>query len=208
VGKLTENQPSAKAVTTSGKKVVLASIVIIVVGAALAVALSITLIGPAENKVQSSESNGSQPSTSWIAKGAYATYQGSSSVLGFNIDFTAKLEIVDLNATHVEIQTDFNMSSPYFSESNSTTQWVSRENMTFQPEGLTLNFTSSAQITIPGLGTRSCTVYQYSGQGVSATYYVDDEIQWPVRIVMSSPEVEGQSYSVDITLVSTNIPGL
>ena len=208
MGKLTENQPSAKAVTTSGKKVVLASIVIIVVGAALAVALSITLIGPAENKVQSSESNGSQPSTSWIAKGAYATYQGSSSVLGFNIDFTAKLEIVDLNATHVEIQTDFNMSSPYFSESNSTTQWVSRENMTFQPEGLTLNFTSSAQITIPGLGTRSCTVYQYSGQGVSATYYVDDEIQWPVRIVMSSPEVEGQSYSVDITLVSTNIPGL
>lgn len=205
---MTENQLSAKAVTTSGKKVVLASIVIIVIGAALAAGLSITLIEPAENKVQSSESNGSQPSTSWIAKGAYATYQGSSSVLGFNIDFTAKLEIVDLNATHVEIQTDFNMSSPYYSYSNSTTQWVSRENMTFQPEGLALNSTSTAQITIPGLGTRSCTVYQYSGQGVSETYYVDDEIQWPVRIVMSTPEFEGQSYSVDLTLVSTNIPGL
>lgn len=205
---MTENQLSAKSVTTSGKKVVLASIAIIVIGAALAAGLSITLIEPAENKVQSSESNGSQPSTSWIAKGAYATYQGSSSVLGFNIDFTAKLEIVDLNATHVEIQTDFNMSTPYGSDNNSTTQWVNRENMTFQPEGLVLNSTSAAQITIPGLGTQSCTVYQYSSQGVSATYYVDDKIQWPIKIVMTSPEFEGQSYSVNITLVSTNIPGL
>ena len=207
-GKMLEKQPSAKAVRSSGKKVILASIAIIVIAAALAAALSITLIEPAENKAQSSETNGSQPSTSWIAKGAYATYQGSSSVLGFNIDFTAKLEIVDLNATQVEIQTDFNMSTPYGNESNSTTQWVSRENMTFQPEGLTLNSTSAAQITIPGLGTRSCTVYQYSSQGISATYYVDNKIPWPLRIVMTSPEVEGQSYSVDITLVSTNIPGL
>jgi hypothetical protein len=205
---LTEKQPSEKLVASSGKKVVLASIAIVVIGAALAVALSLTVIGPAENQVQSSESGGSQPSASWIAKGAYATYQGSTSVLGFNIDFTAKMEIVDLNATSVEIQTDFNMSTPYGSDSNSTTQWVSRENMTFQPEGLVLNSTSTAQVTIPGLGTQSCTVYQYSGQGVSATYYVDDKIQWPIKIVMTSPEVEGQSYSMNITLVSTNIPGL
>ena len=207
-GKMLEKQPSAKAVTSSGKKLILASIAIIVIAAALAVAISVTLIGPAENKAQSNEPSGSQPSTSWIAKGAYATYQGSSSVLGFNIDFTAKLEIVDLNATHVEIQTEFNMSTPYGNESNSTTLWVSRENMTFQPEGLTLNSTSTAQITIPGLGTRSCTVYQYSSQGISATYYVDNKMRWPIRIVMTSPEVEGQSYSMDITLVSTNIPGL
>lgn len=205
---MTEKQPSEKPVASSGKKVVLASIAIVVIAAALAVALSLTVIGPAENKVQSSESGGSQPSPSWIAKGAYATYQGSSSVLGFDIDFTAKMEIVDLNATSVEIQTDFNMSTPYGSDSNSTTQWVSRENMTFQPEGSVLNSTSTAQVTIPGLGTQSCTVYQYSGQGISATYYVDNKIQWPIKIVMTSPEVEGQSYSMNITLVSTNIPGL
>jgi archaellin len=207
-GKLTEKQPSAKAVTSSGKKVVFASIAIIVVVAALAAGLSLTMIAPAENKAESSESNGSQSSTSWIAKGDYAVYQGDTSVLGFNVGFTAKLEIVDLNATNVEIQTDFNMSTPYGSDYNNTTQWVSRENMTFQPEGLALNSTGTAQITVPGLGTRSCTVYQYSSQGVNVTYYVDDKIQWPIRIVMNSPEVEGQSYSVDITLVSTNIPGL
>ena len=207
-GKLTEKQPSAKATTSRGKKVVFASIAIIVIVAALAAGLSLTLIVPAENKAQSSEPNGSQSSTSWIAKGVYATYQGGTSVLGFYVGFTAKLEIVDLNATHVEIQTDFNMSTPYGSDNNNTTQWVSRENMTFQPEGLALNSTSAAQITIPGLGTRSCTVYQYSSQGVSVTYYVDDKIQWPIKIVMNSPEFEGQSYSVDITLVSTNIPGL
>ena len=119
--KLTEKQPSAKAATSRGKKVVFASIAIIVIVAALAVGLSLTMIAPAENKAESSESNSSQSSTSWIAKGDYATYQGSTSVLGFNVDFTAKLEIVDLNATFIEIQTDFNMSTPHGSESNSTT---------------------------------------------------------------------------------------
>jgi len=86
--------------------------------------------------------------------------------------------------------------------------WVNRENMTFQPEGLTMNNTYSTQVTLPNLGTISCTAYEYSSQGISATYYIDNSIQWPIKMIMTSPTVEGQSYSMDINLVSSNIPGL
>ena len=118
------------------------------------------------------------------------------------------MEIIDLNATHVEISTSYNMSSPYETIDNTTTTWVSRENMTFQPDGLTLNNTYSTQITLPSIGTRSCTVYEYSSQGIDAAYYVDNSIQWPIKMTMTSPSVDGISYSMDINLVDSNIPGL
>ena len=118
------------------------------------------------------------------------------------------MEIVGLNATYIQVLTSFNMSTPYGATSNTTTTWVNRENMTYQPEGLTLNSTYTTQITLPNIGTRSCTVYEYSSQGISAAYYVDNSIQWPIEMVMTSPPVDGQSYSMDITLVDTNIPGL
>jgi len=191
---------------------ILAAVIVVIVISAISVVLATSVLSPqknpAQSNVSSSPSGSASTSTSWIQKGAYATYQGNTSVLGFNIGFTAQLEIIDLNSTHIEIQTDFNMSTPYGSNSNSTTQWVNRDNMTYQPQGLTLNSTSTAQVNIPGLGTTTCTVYSYSSQDISATYYVDDKIQWPVKIVMNSPTVQGQSYSMNISLVKTNIPGL
>ncbi len=126
------------------------------------------------------------------------------------VSFNAKLEIVDFNETHIQVLTSFNMSTPFGATDNTTTTWVSRENMTFQPpDDLTLNNTYNTQVTLPNLGTRSCTVYEYNGQGISAAYYVDNNIQWPIKMVMTSPtSVDGQSYSMDINLVDSNIPGL
>lgn len=81
--------------------------------------------------------------------------------------------------------------------------------MTFQPDGMTLNSTYDTQVTLATLGTRSCTVYEYNNEGISVAYYVDNNVQWPVKIVMTSPaSVDGQSYNMDINLVDTNIPGL
>ena len=119
------------------------------------------------------------------------------------------MEIVNLNDTHIEVTTDFNMSTAYGTTENTTTTWVSRENMTFQPDDMTLNSTYNAQVTLTKVGTRSCTIYEYSNDGISASYYVDNKVQWPVKIVMTSPtSIDGQSYNMDINLVDTNIPGL
>ena len=119
------------------------------------------------------------------------------------------MEVVDLNSTHVEISTSFDMDSSFGSSENTTSMWVSREEMNFQPEGLNLNSSYTTQITLPNLGTRNCIVYQYSDQDFSATYYVDSTLQWPLKMVMTSPTSDdGQSYNMDINLVDSNIPGL
>ena len=158
---------------------------------------------------QPSANNANSALNSWMIKGAYATYEGSTNILSMTISFTAKMEIIDVNATHIQVQTDSNMSTPFGNTENTTTTWVNKQDMTFQPEGLTLNSTiSNAQVTIPGVGTRSCTEYQYQNQDISATYYVDSVAHWPVKMVMTSPMVNGQSYDMDITLVQTNIPGI
>jgi hypothetical protein len=124
------------------------------------------------------------------------------------VNFNATMEIVDLNETYIQVSTSFGISTPYGDTENTTTTWVNRENMTYQPEGLTLNNTCTTQVTLPNIGTQSCTVYTYNSQGISASYYVDNSIQWPIEMTMTSTTVDGQSYSMDITLVDTNIPGL
>ena len=199
----TINQPTVKKPSNKKKIIALAAVLVIAISA---VGASFALISTNRNTLSTQAQDST--SSSWITKGAYATYEGQTSILSYAISFTAKLEIVDFNATHVQVRTDFNMSSPFENVENTTTTWVNRQNMTYQPEGLTLNNTYTAQVTIAGLGTRSCTVYQYESQGLTATYYVDSRIQWPIKMTMSAPEDDGQSYSMDVNLVATNISGL
>jgi len=195
------NQQDSKIITHNTKKIVIAAVVVAIIAAA---ALTSGLLMTNQNP-----SNNQKTSQTWMTKGAYATYEGQATVLSMTVTFTAKMEIVDLNATHIQVSTNFNMSTPFGATENTTTTWLSRENMTFQPDGLTLNNTYSTQVTLPNLGTRSCTVYEYISQGISAAYYVDNSIQWPIKMIMTSPtSVDGQSYSMDINLVDTNIPGL
>jgi hypothetical protein len=157
---------------------------------------------------QNGLTNNQKNPQSWIAKGTYATYAGQAEILSMSITFNARMEIVDVNQTHMQLSTNYNMSTPFGATENTTTTWVSREDMNFQPENLTLSNTYTTQITLPNLGTRTCTVYEYSSEGISAAYYVDNSIQWPIKMIMTSPTVEGQSYNMDINLVDTNIPGL
>jgi archaellin len=163
----------------------------------------------AQNSTQQSPTPQIASPTSWITKGTYATYQGQAEILAISIQFNARMEVVDLNSTHINIQTSFNMASPLGSSQNSTSIWVSKEEMNFQPEGLTLNNSYSTQVTLSNLGTRNCIVYQYSDQDFSATYYVDSTLHWPLKIVMTSPTSDtGQSYNMDVNLVDSNIQGL
>jgi hypothetical protein len=147
-------------------------------------------------------------SNSWIKIGAYSTYEGNVAILAYTITFNARMEIMDLNETHAEVQTKINMSSQYGSNINTTTMWMDRSNMTFQPEGLTLTNTHTEQVSIPKLGTRTCTVYEYQNQDITTTYFIDNQLQWPLKMTISSPTIEEQSYSININLVETNIPEL
>ena len=204
------NQQVAKK-SVFNKKIIAIIMVVIAVAAAVATAAVLT----AGNQSPSSQTNDQNTLTnnqnspqSWIAKGTYATYAGQAEILSMRITFNARMEIVDVNQTHMQLSTDYTMSTPFGATENTTTTWVSREDMNFQPENLPLNSTYTTQITLPNLGTRTCTVYEYSSEGISATYYVDNSIQWPIKMVMTSPTVQGQSYNMDINLVDTNIPGL
>ena len=215
-----ENNQQVAKKTILSKKLIAIILVAVVAIAAVASAAAILTAG---NKSPNDQTNNQNSLTdnnqnnltdsqntpqSWIKKGAYATYAGQAEILTMSITFNARMEIVDVNQTHMQLSTTYNMSTPFGATENTTTTWVSKENMNFQPENLPLNNTYTTQITIPNLGTRTCTVYEYSSQGISAAYYVDNSIQWPVKMVMTSPTVQGQSYNMDINLVDTNIPGL
>jgi hypothetical protein len=202
---LETNQQNAKIVTYSRKKI--AAIVVAVLVIASVAALASGILTTSQNP-SSGENSDQSSSQSWMAIGDYATYQGQATVLSMTVNFNATMEIVDLNETYIQVSTSIGISTPFGDTENTTTTWVNRENMTYQPEGLTLNNTYTTQVTLPNIGTQSCTVYTYSSQGISASYYVDNSIQWPIEMTMTSPTVDGQSYSMDITLVDTNIPGL
>jgi hypothetical protein len=188
---------------------IILTVIAVVAVASTAAILTVGNQSPSSQTNDQNELTNNQNSPqSWIKKGTYATYAGQAEILSISITFSARMEIVDVNQTHMQLSTHYNMSTPFGATENTTTTWVSREDMNFQPENLTLNNTYTTQITIPNLGTRTCTVYEYSSEGISATYYIDNSIQWPIKMVMTSPTVEGQSYNMDINLVETNIPGL
>jgi hypothetical protein len=207
---LEDNQLQATKKGGNNKKTI-AIVLITIVAIAVAVSLATALMNSQPSNQannQNSQTNNQASPQSWIKKGAFATYQGQATILLITVSFNARMEIIDLNETHMQLSTYYNMSTPYGATENTTITWVSRENMNFQPEGIPLINSFNSQITLPNLGTRDCTVYEYSSEGLSATYYVDNTIQWPIKMIMTSPEVEGQSYNMDINLVDTNIPGL
>ena len=210
---LEPNQQRKKIPANSKKKLLAVAAAVLVVALAIGLTASILLSGQNTSNSQTGNQN-SQTSTqnnpqSWMKIGAYATYEGKASILGIDVSFNAKMQIIDLNQTDIQVATDFNMSTPYGATENQTTAWVRIENMTFQQDGMTLNNTYNTQVTLAKLGTRSCTLYEYSTDGISAAYYIDNTIHWPVKMVMTSPtSVDGQSYTMDINLDDSNIPGL
>lgn len=170
-----------------------------------------------------------QGQNAWLFKGAYATYEGSASIsaedlgsmldMSMSIDFTVREEIVDFNSTHALVSTSFQMSSSLgefggetVEDENST--WVPLSKMglmtAFEDVNLTNSYESTVSIT--GLGTRSCMVYEYAiaEEGLTMTVYVDKNIDWLLKmtISMTNTELPSGDLTVDINLKETNIPAL
>jgi hypothetical protein len=96
-------------------------------------------------------------------------------------------------------------------DENST--WVPLSKMglmtAFEDVNLTNSYESTVSIT--GLGTRSCMVYEYAiaEEGLTMTVYVDKNIDWPLKMTISMTNTElPTDLTVDINLTETNIPGL
>ena len=167
-----------------------------------------------------------QSQDGWLFKGAYATYEGSTSFesgdlgllsMAINIEFGIRLEIVDFNNTHALVSTSFRMSSSFggtnvetVEDQNST--WVSLSHMGFINtfEELDLSNSYESVVDIVGFGSRSCTVYEYelSEEGLNMAVYVDKAIKWPLKMTVSMVGDDSISLSMDINLKETNIPAL
>jgi hypothetical protein len=147
----------------------------------------------------------------WLFRGAYAKYDGSTSVMGFGFEFSVKMEVVDFNTTHVYMSTSFSMSS-------NIVETIEQENSTWVPlsqVGFTNAFSESnitrtydATINFGSLGTRSCTIYEIATDGPTLTVYVDKIIGWPLKMTVSMTGEGTTTLSLDINLVDTNISGL
>lgn len=164
----------------------------------------------------------------WLFKGAYATYEGSTSVSGedlgvpglsFNMDFAVRQEIVDFNDTHALVRTSFEMSSSFGEfggdpEENSESAWVPLSEMGLMTAFEDVDMTNSYESTvnIDGLGTRTCMVYEYkiSDEGLEMTVYVDKTIKWPLKMTMSMTDTELSELNLEfeMNLAQTNIPAL
>jgi hypothetical protein len=147
----------------------------------------------------------------WLFKGAYAKYDGSTSVMGFSFDFSVKMEVLDFNTTHAYMSTSFTMSS-------NVIETIEQENSTWVPLshiGLANAFSDSnitrtydATVNFDNLGTRSCTVYEIATEGPTLLVYVDKTVGWPLKMTVSMIGEGTTTLSLDIKLVDTNIPGL
>ena len=152
-----------------------------------------------------------QGQNAWLFKGAYAKYEGSTSMMGVSIDFAVRQEVLDFNSTHVKMSTYFNMGSSYGSSvENETAAWVPLSQAGFMNAFEEGNLTTSYESTvnIAGFGTRNCMVYEYTipESGLTMTVYVDKQIGWPLEMSVS---MSGDfPMSLDINLTGTNIPGL
>lgn len=169
-----------------------------------------------------------QGQETWLFKGAYATYEGSTSVsaeelsmfgMSLSIDFGVRQEIVDFNDTHALVSTSFQMSSSFGefggeTESDEKSAWVPISEMglmsAFEDVDLTNNYEST--VNIDGFGTRTCMVYEYeiAEDGITMEVYVDKAIEWPLKmkLSMTNTELSGVNLELDINLVETNIPAL
>ena len=172
-----------------------------------------------------------QGQEAWLFKGAYATYEGSTSIsaeelggmldMSLSIDFTVRQEIVDFNDTHALISTSFEMNSSFGefggdTEQNEESAWVPLSEMdlmtAFEDDDIDLTNSYESTVNIDGIGTRTCMVYEYdiSDEGLSMTVYVDKTIEWPLKlsISMTNTELSGAELELDINLTETNIPAL
>jgi hypothetical protein len=154
-----------------------------------------------------------QGQNAWLFKGAYATYEGTTSMdilsMTVSFSFTLRQEVVDFNSTHAELLTSVSMDSSLSeAEASEVTVWVDLSKNQYLIEEGTLVNSYEANLPFEGFGNRDCIVYEYATDGPTLTIYVDKQIGWPLKMNVGMTGEDDLSLDLDINLVETNIPAL
>ncbi len=146
---------------------------------------------------------------SWLFIGAYARYEGTTSLLLMTFTVEMKQEVINFNSTHAELLTSLNLNSDFGdSEESNTTIWVDLEENQYEIEDANLTNKYETTETFQKFGNRECIVYEYSTDGPTILVYVDKQINWPLKMSMTLTGEDYINLNIDIELVETNIPEL
>jgi hypothetical protein len=154
-----------------------------------------------------------QGQSAWLFKGAYAEYEGTTSMDVFSVtvsfSITLRQEVVDFNSTHAQLLTSISMDTSLSEpEESETTVWVDLSKNQYQIDEGTLVNMYEANLPFEGFGNRDCIVYEYATDGLTITIYVDKQIGWPLKMNIGMIGEDDLSLDLDINLVETNIPAL
>lgn len=202
------SEPKIEPKKRSMKLVIIAIVVIAVV---IVVALTYTWWLPQEDT-----QNGTQ--TEWYFKGAYAAYAGEATYLSETMSFSMRMEVVDLNSTHLKTLLHLKMTSESLGTlvDEQETNWAEiKETTSFgmeEMEGYRLERTYEDQVYIEGLGTKYCKIYEYTSTNpedddMTMILYVDPDIVWPLKFSFHMNIVD-EEIIFNINLTETNIPDL
>ena len=138
-----------------------------------------------------------------LFKGAYAEYRGTYLLMSATYDVRWRIEIMDLNETHVKVR----VSSQIIGLERKPTIgeiWVNKTNWVneyFVNQGWELSYVEKTNCGI----MRKCIVYTYiDPYSRTIIIYIDESIGWPIRFTFKHP-VYGET---EIHLYETNVPGL
>jgi len=146
----------------------------------------------------------SLPHYPWLFQGAYALYEGDTTVLFIPVELEARLQVMEYNSTHARIFMWVNMTVLGISSQNSTSVWFSYKDKVFSWPGASFNQTYEGDYYIEGYGVRHCYVSESVSPAGKGLIYIDSQTLWPVKLQFEAPP----AVSLDINLVETNIPGL
>jgi hypothetical protein len=155
----------------------------------------------------------------WYFQGAYANYEGSTSYLFMNINFSMRFEVVDFNSTHVKTLYDMKLKSDSLGTllTEQDTKWAPVENLgTFaweEMEGYVPGAEYEDHVYIEGLGTKFCKIYEFvqadtESGNMNIKVYADPEIECPLKIKFDITLENDQSIILDINMKDTNISEL
>ncbi len=197
-----ENSPNSGSINSTGVKHRRKLPIIVAVLAIAGLAITLLLVsGLLSNPIGQD---------AWLFKGAYAEYDGSTSVMGYDFGFSVRIEVLDFNATHAYMSNSYKMESNIdgtIEHKNST--WVELSEIDFTNAFSESNMTNTYDATIDyRQGKRTCTVYEYATDGPTVTVYIDKQISWPLKMTIAMNGENSVSLGLDINLADTNIPGL
>ena len=202
---------SPKAKSKANMKIVaigLTAIAIVIVS----LIASTLVLNPPNQELTSADENESVVSgnqNSWLFKGAYARYEGSTSLLLMTFNVEMRQEVKNFNSTHAELLTSLSLNSDFGdSEESNTSIWVDLEENQYEIEEATLTNKYETTETFEKFGTRDVIIYEYSTDGPTILVYVDKQINWPLKMSMELTGEDSINLNIDIELVETNIPEL